>query len=120
MQQYLNRFVLKLPHWLRWILILPVAFLADLIAQIIYRLVFWIIPFSSIHPYTDELAWRFFAPLIFVVAGTKMAPRHWLIVACALIVNPFAPVLAQPGDGKKDGKAGSLFCRVRGQAIKAD
>jgi hypothetical protein len=57
MQQYLNRFVLKLPHWFRWILILPVAFLADLIAQIIYRLGFWIIPFSSIHPYTDELAW---------------------------------------------------------------
>lgn len=85
MQQYLNRFVLKLPHWLRWILILPVAFLADLVAQIIYRLVFWIIPFAAIHPYTDELAWRFFAPLIFVVAGTKMAPRHWLIVACALI-----------------------------------
>src|SRR2546423_5837072 len=85
MQQYLDKLILKLPHWLRWILILPGAFLAELIAQVIYRLVFWVIPFTSIHSYTDELAWRFFAPLIFVVAGTKMAPRHWLIVAFALI-----------------------------------
>lgn len=85
MQEYLDRIILKLPDWLRWILILPVAFLADLVAQVIYRLIFWIVPFPSIHPYTDELAWRFFAPLIFVVAGAKMAPRHWLIVTCGLI-----------------------------------
>jgi hypothetical protein len=84
-QQYVNQLILRLPHWLRWVLILPTAFLADLVAQVIYRLLFWLVPFSFIRPYTDELAWRFFAPLIFVVAGTKMAPRHWLIVACVLI-----------------------------------
>jgi hypothetical protein len=47
-------------------------------------LLFWLIPIPSIHPYTDELAWRFFAPLAFMMAGTKMAPRHWLVVACFL------------------------------------
>lgn len=85
MQEYINQLILRLPHWLRWVLVLPIAFLADLVAQVIYRLWFWFVPFQSIHPYTDELAWRFFAPLVFVLVGTKMAPRHWFIVACVLI-----------------------------------
>lgn len=34
-----------------------------------------------------------------------MSNRIVAVVACALIVSPFAPALAQPGDGKKDGTA---------------
>jgi enterochelin esterase-like enzyme len=34
-----------------------------------------------------------------------MSNRILAVVACALIVSPFTPALAQPGDGKKDGKA---------------
>jgi hypothetical protein len=94
MQDLLNRLILKLPQWLRWVLILPVAFLADLVAQVIFKLLFWAIPIPYIHPYTDELAWRFFAPLVFVVAGTKVAPRHWLVVACVLIGFKSAVALA--------------------------
>jgi hypothetical protein len=42
-------------------------------------------PFHGVRPYTDELIWRFFAPMVFVVAGVKMAPRFWFYVACLLI-----------------------------------
>jgi hypothetical protein len=74
-----------MPAWLRWVLVLPIAVLADLAAQTVYRLLFYFIPFPAVRPYTDELAWRFFAPMVFIVAGVKMAPKLWFYVACILI-----------------------------------
>lgn len=64
---------------------LPIAVLADLVAQTVYRFLFYFIPFHAVRPYTDELVWRFFAPMVFIVAGVKMAPRFWFYVACILI-----------------------------------
>jgi len=87
MQDFINKLIVKIPTWLRWVLILPVAFLADFAAQSIYRFLFYFIPFQSVRPYTDELAWLFFAPLVFIVAGVKMAPRFWFYVACFLIAT---------------------------------
>jgi len=74
-----------MPTSLRWVLFLPVAFLADLVAQSFYRFIFYFIPFHGVRPYTDELIWRFFAPMVFVVVGVKMAPRFWFYMACFLI-----------------------------------
>lgn len=86
MQQFINKIILTLPTWLRWLLVIPIAFIADLAAQSIYQLIFFkLIPIGALRPYTDELVWRFFAPLIFIVAGLKMAPTHWFKVACCLI-----------------------------------
>ncbi len=84
MQQWIDKLILRLPARLRWLLILPIAFVADLAAQSIYQVIFRVVPFAALRPYTDELIWRFFAPLIFVVAGVKMAPQYWFAVACFL------------------------------------
>lgn len=84
MQQWVDKLILKLPTWLRWLLTIPAAIVADLAAQSIYQLIFRVVPFTALHPYTDELIWHFFAPLLFVAAGVKMAPRHWFVVACCL------------------------------------
>lgn len=85
MQQWVDKLILRLPTWLRWLLVIPLAFAADLAAQSVYQIIFRAIPFAGVRPYTDELIWRFFAPLLFVVAGVKMAPRHWFMVTCCLI-----------------------------------
>ena len=78
MQQWIDKLILKLTAWLRWLLVIPIAFAADLAAQSIYQVIFRAIPFAAVRPYTDELIWHFFAPIIFVVAGVKMAPRYVL------------------------------------------
>jgi hypothetical protein len=84
-QDFFNKLIVKMPTSLRWVLFLPVAFLADLVAQSFYRFIFYFIPFHGVRPYTDELIWRFFAPMVFVVVGVKMAPRFWFYMACFLI-----------------------------------
>lgn len=85
MQHLVDKIILKFPLWLRWLLVIPIAFAADLAAQSIYQLIFRALPFTGLRPYTDELIWRFFAPLVFVAAGLKMAPRYWFATACFLI-----------------------------------
>jgi hypothetical protein len=85
MQEFTDRIIIKIPNWLRWLLVLPTALLADLVAQSFYRILLYAIPFHGIQPYSDELIWRVFAPIVFVAAGLKMAPRYWLRVACVLI-----------------------------------
>lgn len=85
MQEWTDAMIAKMPRWLRWILFLPTAFIADLASQTIYQVVLVAIPFShTLRPYTDELIWRFFASIVFVVAGVKMAPSAWFRVACLL------------------------------------
>ena len=84
MQQWVDKLILKLPTWLRWLLVIPVAVVADLAAQSVYQIIFRALPFAVVRPYTDELIWRFVAPLLFIVAGVKMAPRYWFMVACCL------------------------------------
>src|ERR1700730_8108218 len=93
MQELVNRLIVKIPSWLRWVLVLPIALLAELAAQSFYRLLFYAIPFQAVRPYTDELVWRVFAPVVFIVAGVKMAPRFWFYVACILIAIKSAIVL---------------------------
>ena len=84
MQDFVNQIVLRLPNWLRWLLIVPVAIVADLLSQSFFRMLFLALP-EPFRPFTDELIWRFFAPMAFVAAGLKMAPKHWFIAACCLI-----------------------------------
>jgi hypothetical protein len=83
-QQWVDKLILRLPTWLRWLLVIPVAFAADLAVQSVYQIIFRAIPFAAVRPYADELIWRFFAPLLFVVAGVKMAPRYWFMATCCL------------------------------------
>jgi hypothetical protein len=84
MQQWFDKLILKLPVWIRWLLVLPIAFAGDFAAQSMYQLIFKVFLFAALRPYTDELIWHFLAPLIFVVVGVKMAPRYWFMVACSL------------------------------------
>ncbi len=86
MQELVDRIILKLPAWIRWLFLLPMAFIAELAAQSIYQVIFSkLLPIGALRPYTDEFVWRFFAPFIFIVAGLKMAPKYWFKVACCLI-----------------------------------
>ena len=84
MQQWVDKLILSLPSWLRWLLVIPVAFAADLAAQSVYQIIYRVIPFAAVRPYTDELIWHFFAPLLFIVMGVKMAPRYWFMATCSL------------------------------------
>jgi len=85
MQQLIDAVIRKMPGWLRWLLVLPTAFLADLAAQSFYQVVLHAIPMQVIRPYTDELIWRVLAPVVFVIGGVKMAPRYWFQVSCLLL-----------------------------------
>jgi hypothetical protein len=91
-QTKINSIILKIPHWLRWLLVIPVAVACDLAAQTIYRLVFAIIihiadfPFDFVRPYTDEIIDRILAPVVFLTEGTRMAPSHWFRVASCLLL----------------------------------
>lgn len=78
--------------WIRWLLVIPVAVLADLGSQSLAsgllvgslevlhnaRFVF--------RPYIDEFIWQAWAPVWFVWAGTKVAPAHRFQTSLALAV----------------------------------
>jgi len=75
-QDRLNR----LPQWLRWLFVVPSAFLMSLIAEILPRVIFSALELIVNHrllfkPGVDSLVWQFWAPLFFVTSGVSMAPR---------------------------------------------
>jgi hypothetical protein len=71
----------RLPTWLRWVLVLPMAFLIGYISETIPRLLFATIEIAINHqltfkPGVDCLIWQAYAPVFFVIGGMKMAPSH--------------------------------------------
>jgi hypothetical protein len=82
--------------WLRWLLILPVALLADWISQscglvvLKFLEVIWghedrtIYAWLGGRPFAEALIWHTWAPGWFVWAGAMVAPKHRFRVAVAL------------------------------------
>ncbi len=85
MQNLLDRMISRLPDWLRWVLFLPAALLGDLASQTLGHLFVMLALPRSIVPYGDEFIWRILAPVIFVLSGTKVAPRYWFYIAGLLL-----------------------------------
>src|ERR1700722_7940505 len=85
MQDFINKLILKMPNWLRWLLILPMAQLADLAAQSIFQIILHAFPWRAVRPYSDEFIWRVLASAFFLAGGLKMAPKYWFQVAVALV-----------------------------------
>lgn len=72
----------KLPHWVRWILVLPAAFIGDMAAQS-YGLI--LATMSGLKgPYANAFIWYTFAPLIWLAAGVKLAPVHRSLAGAVL------------------------------------
>ena len=71
----------RIPNWLRWVLVLPIAFLVGYLAEVVPRLVFAAGELIVNHhllfkPGVDSVAWQLWAPLLFVVAGVSVAPTY--------------------------------------------
>lgn len=74
-------FLGRLPTWLRWVMMLPAAVVADLIGESVYRLLLAAIEIGVNHrllvePGVDEVIVQLLAPLWFVAFGLEMAPTH--------------------------------------------
>jgi hypothetical protein len=70
-----------LPTWLRWVLVLPTAFLVGYISETIPRILFATIEIAinrqlTFKPGVDYLIWQAYSPIFFVIGGMKMAPSH--------------------------------------------
>ena len=79
----------RLPTWLRWVLVLPTAFLVGYISETIPRILFATIEIAMNHqltfkPGVDCLIWQAYSPIFFVIGGMKMAPSHRFGVFVAL------------------------------------
>jgi hypothetical protein len=79
----------RLPTWLRWALVLPMAFLVGQISETIPRILFATIEVAINHhltfrPGVDCLIWQAYSPIFFVIGGMKMAPSHRFSVFVAL------------------------------------
>lgn len=71
----------SLPTWLRWVLVLPTAFLVGYISETIPRILFATIEIAVNHqltfkPGVDYLIWQAYSPVFFAIGGMKMAPLH--------------------------------------------
>jgi hypothetical protein len=63
--------------WVRWILVLPVAFTIDMLAQSIAQgLLSYLIVTKSLAPFINSLIWQVLAPLAFVAGGVIVAPKY--------------------------------------------
>src|SRR5437016_4566882 len=81
-ERFSRRWVVRLSHRARWILVLPTAVAVGLIAEVIPRVLFTLIlelPINHQLTYRtgfDFLVWQLWAPLLFVGAGVWVAPTH--------------------------------------------
>jgi len=71
----------SLPTWLRWVLVLPTAFLVGYISETIPRILFATIEIAinyqlTFKPGVDCLIWQAYSPVFFIIGGMKMAPSH--------------------------------------------
>jgi hypothetical protein len=72
-QNFLS-FIDKMPHWLKWLLVLPAAFIGDMAAQSIGLIIATITCLRG--PYANAFIWYTFAPIIWLVVGLRFAPSH--------------------------------------------
>jgi hypothetical protein len=75
----------RLPYRLRWILVIPAAFLMGFAAEVVSRLLFAAGEIVSNHellfrPGVDSLIWQVWAPLLFVAGGLQLAPSRQVLV----------------------------------------
>ncbi len=89
--------ILRMPVWLRWALLVPVAFTVSTVAEIIPKFLFSLYEVSINHTLTfrpgiDSLIWSAYAPLFFVIAGAKVAPSRRLTVY--LVLGVFKIIVA--------------------------
>jgi hypothetical protein len=74
------------PEWLRWIVLLPAAFIAALVFGLINNI------FNAIMPYAPEVVMRAFVSagqaVAFVLLGAYIAPRWRTVVAVLLAFVP--------------------------------
>ncbi len=71
----------RIPTWLRWVLVLPTAFLVGLVGEVVPRMLFGAMEVVVNHhllfrPGFDSLIWQLWSPLLFVAGGMQMAPAH--------------------------------------------
>ena len=71
----------RLSNRLRWVLVIPFAFVLGTVAELLPRFLFAIYEISINHTLTfkpgfDSLVWAAYAPLFFVIGGILMAPSH--------------------------------------------
>ena len=79
----------RLPNWLRWVLVLPMAFFVGQIAETVPRLLFATIEIIINHHLTFKpgfncLTWQAYSPIFFVIGGMLMAPSHRVAVLLTL------------------------------------
>jgi hypothetical protein len=77
-------FIDKIPHWLRWLLVLPTAFIADWASQSISLIIATIIGLRG--PYANAFIWFTLAPVIWLIVGVRFAPTHRSFVGAILAV----------------------------------
>lgn len=72
------------PLWIRWVLVLPVAFTIDMLAQsITHGLSYLLIP-KSLEPFINFLTWQALTTLAFVAGGVIVAPKYKFKTSIAL------------------------------------
>jgi len=105
----------RLPTWLRWVMVLPTAFLVGQISETISQILFATIEIAINHqltfkPGVDCLIWQAYSPIFFVIGGMRMAPSHRFSVFVTLggikiavaIVNLYNVVSFTNGGGEWD------------------
>ena len=79
----------RLTTWLRWVLVLPSALAFSWAAEMIPRLMFFLLEISANHRLTyrpgfEAMAWQLFAPIYFVLGGLQVAPGRKIAALLAL------------------------------------
>jgi hypothetical protein len=92
-----NRVVSRLSPRLRWLLVLPAAFAASWLGEIVPRLIFslgevLINRQVLFRPGFDSLVWQLWSPLVFVIGGALMAPHHRF--ATSMVLGGFKAAVA--------------------------
>ncbi len=88
MPEVYAKFVQRIPTWMKWVLVLPVAFMAGVLFNIIARIAMWAASLSAPMYSASflELS-RIFGESFFIVfVGAHMAPSYRVVTAIALAV----------------------------------
>jgi hypothetical protein len=72
------------PLWIRWVLVFPVAFIIDMLAQSVAHGLSSILIPKPLEPFINFLTWQVLAPLVFVAGGVLVAPTYKFVTSIAL------------------------------------
>lgn len=84
-----DTFISKWPEWLRWILVIPAAIIAPVLATVLYMLLLFISDYFG-----DARIWEFFTQMVssailgglFVYGGAWTAPKSQFVVSIILLI----------------------------------